>query len=62
VTKEGPMKSHIERSKEGVIKEIYTTYTIKDGRLVKDTSVRQYQKGGDYHDSYYNEPLVQVKE
>ena len=59
--KEGPMKQHIERSKEGVIKEIHTTYTVKDGHLVKDTSVRQYQKGGDYHDSYYNEPLVEVK-
>ena len=59
---EGPMKQHIERSKEGVIKAEYTTYTVKDGMLVKDTSVRQYQKNGDYHDSYINEPLVQVKE
>lgn len=59
--KEGPMKSHIERTKEGVIKEVYTTYTIKDGRLVKDTSVRNYQSNGDYNDSYYNEPLVEVK-
>jgi len=58
--KEGPMKQHIERSKEGVIKAEYTTYTVKDGVLVKDTSVRQYQKNGDYNDSYINEPLVQV--
>ena len=58
---EGPMKTHIERTKEGVIKEIYTTYTVKNGKLVKDTSVRQYQSNGDYHDSYYNEPLVEVK-
>jgi hypothetical protein len=59
--KEGPMKSHIERSKEGVIKEEYTTYSIKDGLLVKDTSIRQYHKNGDYNDSYINEPLVEVK-
>ena len=55
------MKSHIERSKEGVIKEEYTTYSIKDGLLVKDTSIRQYHKNGDYNDSYINEPLVEVK-
>ena len=59
---EGPMKEHIERSKEGVIKAEYTTYTIKDGRLVKDTSIRRYQNNGDYNDSYINEPLAQVKE
>ena len=58
---EGPMKSHIERSKEGVIKAEYTTYTVKDGVLVKDTTIRQYKKNGDYNDSYINEPLVQVK-
>jgi len=58
---EGPMKTHIERSKEGVIKAEYTTYTVKDGMLVKDTTIRQYKKNGDYNDSYINEPLVQVK-
>ena len=57
----GPMKEHIERSKEGVIKAEYTTYTVKDGMLVKDTSIRQYRKDGDYNDSYHNEPLVEVK-
>ena len=30
---EGPMKEHIERSKEGVIVAKYITYTIKDGML-----------------------------
>ena len=59
---DGPMKEHIERSKEGVIKAEYTTYTIKDGVLVKDTSVRQYQKNGDYNDSYINEPLLTVSD
>lgn len=59
--KEGPMKEHIERSKEGVIKAEYTTYTVKNGRLVKETSVRQYRSDGDYNDSFYSEPLVEVK-
>ena len=58
---EGPMKEHIARSKEGVIKAEYTTYTVKDGVLVKDTSIRHYHKNGDYYDSYHNEPLVEIK-
>jgi hypothetical protein len=61
VIKEGPMKEHIERSKEGVIKAEYTTYTVKNGRLVKETSVRQYRSDSDYNDSFYSEPLVEVK-
>jgi hypothetical protein len=59
---DGPMKQHIERSTEGVIKAEYTTYTVKDGMLVKDTTIRKFQKNGDYNDSYINEPLVQVKQ
>jgi hypothetical protein len=59
---DGPMLAHINRSKEGVIKAEYTTYAIKDGVLVKDTSVRSYRPDGDYNDSYINEPLVKVKE
>tara|TARA_B100002019_G_C21136126_1_gene530789 strand:- start:608 stop:793 length:186 start_codon:yes stop_codon:yes gene_type:complete len=59
--KEGPMKEHMDRSKKGVIKAEYITYTIKDGMLVKDTTIRQYQQNGDYNDSYINEPLVEVK-
>ena len=58
--KEGPMNEHINRSKEGVIKAEYTTYTIKNGMLVKDTSIRAYRSDGDYNDSYINEPLAQV--
>jgi len=61
IIEEGPMKQHIERNKKGVIKAEYITYTIKDGLLVKDTSIRHYRKDGNYNDSYYNEPLVEVK-
>jgi len=59
--KDGPMTEHFNRSTDGVIKAEYITYTIKDGRLVKETSIRQFQKSGDYHDSFYSEPLVEVK-
>ena len=55
------MKEHIERNKQGVIKAEYITYTVKDGQLVKETSLRQYKKNGDYNDSYISEPLVEVK-
>ena len=39
-----------------------TTYTIKNGVLLKETSTRQFQKSGDYHDSFYSDPLVQIKD
>lgn len=59
--KNGPMFEHINRSTEGMIKAEYITYTVKNGILVKETSVRQFQKGGDYHDSFLSDPLVEVK-
>ena len=61
---EGPMKDHIERSKEGVLKEEYITYRIKDGMLVVETSVRTHTKNkrGDYTDSYTIEPITEVKD
>ncbi len=59
--KEGPMFEHMNRSTEGVIKAEYVTYTIRDGQLIKETSIRQFQKSGDYHDSYLSDPLVEVK-
>ena len=59
--KDGPMFEHINRSKEGMIKAEYITYTVKNGQLVKETSVRQFQKSGDYHDSFLSDPLVEVK-
>lgn len=62
MVKAGPMKEHLERDTDGMIKAEYTTYTKKNGMLVKETSVRQFQKGGDYHDSFYSDPLVQIKD
>ena len=58
---EGPMKEHTEREPTGLIKSEYITYRVKDGVLVKETSLRHYTKSGDYNDSYISEPLVEVK-
>ena len=43
----------MERSKEGVIKSQYITYTVKNGMLVKEISTRDYKNSakGDYVDS-----------
>ena len=59
---EGPMKEHIERSKEGVIVAKYITYTLKNGMLVKDVTTRKYMKSskGYYIDSKTSEPIVEV--
>ena len=59
--KDGPMTEHINRSTEGMIKAEYVTYTVKNGQLVKETSIRQFSKSGDYHDSFLSDPLVEVK-
>tara|TARA_B100001113_G_scaffold298235_1_gene256259 strand:- start:1519 stop:1704 length:186 start_codon:yes stop_codon:yes gene_type:complete len=58
--KEGPMKEHIMRDTEGVIKQEFVTYRKKDGMLVKETTIRNFTSGGDYHDSYHHEPLVSL--
>ena len=60
--KEGPMKEHIERGDDGVVKSLYITYRKKDGMLVKETSVRQFHGNGDYNDSYYHEPLAKISD
>ena len=60
---DGPMKEHMERSKEGVIKSQYITYTVKNGMVVKEISTRDYKNSakGDYVDSITSEPIVEVK-
>ena len=60
--KDGPMKQHIDGNTEGVIKQEFTTYRKRDGMLIKETTVRQYMSNGDYHDSFYHEPLVKISE
>ena len=59
---EGPMKEHINISKDGVIVAKYITNTLKNGMLVKDVTTRKYMKSskGDYIDTYSSEPIVEV--
>tara|TARA_B110000305_G_C19461107_1_gene654437 strand:+ start:315 stop:503 length:189 start_codon:yes stop_codon:yes gene_type:complete len=59
--KQGPMKQHVDRDTEGMVKAEYTTYTKKDGMFIKETSVRTFRKDGDYMDSFYSDPLVSLK-
>tara|TARA_B100001057_G_scaffold245470_1_gene245793 strand:+ start:639 stop:827 length:189 start_codon:yes stop_codon:yes gene_type:complete len=58
--KEGPMKSMVEGDTEGVVKQEFITYRKKNGMLVKESTVRNFQSNGDYNDSYYDEPLVSL--
>ena len=39
--KEGPMKEHIDRDTDGVVKAVFITYRKKNGMFVKETSTRQ---------------------
>ena len=56
----GPLVDHFNQDTDGVVKAVFITYKKKDGQLVKETTERKFY-GNDYHDSYYNEPLAQVK-
>ncbi|MBK93519.1 MAG: hypothetical protein CMP33_04615 [Rickettsiales bacterium] len=58
--KEGPMKSMVEGDTEGVVKQEFIQYRKKNGMLVREKTVRQFQSNGDYNDSYYDEPLVKL--
>ena len=58
--KEGPMKAHVERDTDGVVKQEFITYRKRNGMLVKESTVRNFQSNGDYHDSYYDAPLCKI--
>ena len=60
--KDGPLKSAIEASKEGIIRQEYTVYRERNGMLVKETIVRKH-KGDEfnYHDTSFIETLAEVK-
>ena len=49
--KEGPMKAHVERDTDGVVKQEFITYRKRNGLIVKESNVRNIQSNGDYHDS-----------
>ena len=58
--KEGPMKSIVEGDTEGVVKQEFIQYRKRNGMLVKESTVRNFQSNGDYNDSYYDEPLCKI--
>jgi|TARA_X000000368_G_scaffold330622_1_gene267683 hypothetical protein len=60
--KEGPMKAHVERDTDGVVKQEFITYRKRNGMLVKESTVRNFQSNGDYNDSYYDEPLAKISD
>ena len=62
VLQEGPLKSAFERNTKGVVKQEFITQVIKGNQLIKETIVRKFSPGGDYTDSTYFEPLVEVKD
>lgn len=57
---DGPLVSAFEADTDGVIKQEFVTYRIRDGMLVKETTSRKFQ-GNDYHDVSSSEPLLEVK-
>ena len=54
---EGPFKSAFESDTAGVIRREIITYRLLNGVMIKETTVRDYYKNGDYHDSQTTLPL-----
>ena len=50
------------RNTKGVVKQEFITYVVKGNQLVKETVIRKFHSRGDYVDSSYYEPLVEVKD
>ena len=59
--KDGPMKEHMEREDESVVKSMYITYRKRNGMLVKETSIRHHNGVNDYTDSYIVEPIIRLE-
>ncbi len=57
---DGLLVSAFEADTNGVIKQEFVTYRIREGMLVKETTSRKFQ-GNDYHDVSSTEPLLEVK-
>ena len=47
----------MEQPREGLIRQELISYEKEDGKLVKRTTVRIYNKDGDYQDHQISEPL-----
>ena len=59
---EGPFVSAFEADTQGVVKQEFITYRVKDGMLRKETTTRTFQGNGkDWIDTSSVVPLVEVK-
>ena len=59
---EGPLVSAFEADTQGVIKQEFITYRVKNGMLRKETTTRTFQENGkDWIDTSSVVPLVEVK-
>jgi hypothetical protein len=54
---EGPFKSVFEADTAGVLRREIVTYRLLNGVMIRETTVRDYYKNGDYHDSQTTLPL-----
>lgn len=59
---DGPLVSAFEADVDGVVKQEFITYRIKDGMLRKETTIRQFNSDHtDWHDTSTVQPLAEVK-
>lgn len=59
---DGPLVSAFEADVEGVVKQEFITYRVKDGMLRKETTVRTFTKDHtDWIDTSTVQPLAEVK-
>ena len=54
---EGPFKSAFEADTVGVLRREIVTYRLLNGVMIRETTVRDYYKNGDYHDSQTTLPI-----
>jgi len=59
---DGPLIAAFESDVEGVIKQEFISYRVKDGMLRKETTVRQFTNNNtDWIDTSTVQPLAEVK-
>lgn len=56
--KEGPLKVALHAPDDGVLKQEFITYRIKENILYKEVVTRKFHADGDYYDSTTSEPLL----
>ena len=60
---DGPLKSAFESNVDGVIKQEFITYRIKDGQFRKEITTRRFNHDqSNWHDTSSVEPLLEVKD